>query len=75
MIEVTPEALIGYLKLVNKVKKVDKEAAKYLREEAPKLKDFGLGKNLSWCFIWEDTPQGHKYWQRVEEALLKREEE
>ena len=48
--------------LVAKVHMVDKDAARYLIKEAPKLKGFKPSTALRHCFEYNETPQGGEYW-------------
>lgn len=54
-----------YELLCKEVEKVDVIAAKYLREEAPNLKNFMYDKCLPMCFIFSLSPHGCKYWQNI----------
>ena len=59
----------AYLKLVAKVLKVDKKAAKYLLKKAPSLEDFVYSGSLSGCFDWGKSPQGEVYWRNIHYCL------
>lgn len=59
----------GYLDLIERVAKVDIQAALYLRHDARQLKSFTnpliscLPKSdVSTAFRWAETPQGYDYW-------------
>lgn len=59
-----------YKELTAKVSKIDKSAAKYMREQAPKeLRDFVYCGELNSSFIWGDTPQGHDFWENIYDKL------
>jgi hypothetical protein len=51
-----------YQQLIGEVTKLDVRAALYLQEDAPLLQPFEQDGCLSRCFVWDATPQGHKYW-------------
>ena len=53
--------------LVAKVRKVDKEAANWIRDEAPK--SYPSTDKLNHSFIWYFSPQGHKYWKGIFEKI------
>lgn len=55
--------------LVAKVRKVNREAANWLRDEAPKMKSFSPTNRLSLAFVWADSPQGHEYWSYIFEKI------
>jgi hypothetical protein len=59
-----------YYEMVNMVAKIDIEAAQYLRTVAPNMDNFNYDGCLDLCFIFEDTVQGHRYWQDVSDKLL-----
>lgn len=54
-----------YELLCKEVEKIDMVAAKYLREEAPKIENFMYDKCLPMCFIFSLSPHGCKYWQNI----------
>jgi hypothetical protein len=54
-----------YLTLISKVSQIDMKAAEYLRYEAGKLPSFNLVGDLLSCFFWDNTPQGHEYWEDI----------
>ena len=60
----------AYLKLVAKVLKVDKKAAKYLLKKAPNLDGFDYSGNLSCCFPWAGSPQGEEYWAPIHDRSM-----
>lgn len=58
-----------YKELTDKVAKIDKGAARYMREQAPALKDFVYDGELINCFTWNYTPQGYDYWGNIYDKL------
>jgi hypothetical protein len=58
-----------YADLIERVRKIDSEAADYMEEEAPKLCDFNESNVLWDCFIWMHTPQGTDYWADISDKL------
>lgn len=59
-----------YKELTNRVAKIDKGAARYMRKHAPKeLLSFTYEGALTSCFVWSDTPQGHGFWENVYDKL------
>lgn len=66
---------LQYLDLVAKVKKIDKKAAKWmLTQKAIKLskgEEATSRPHLTLCctFVWENSPQGHKYWANLARKL------
>ena len=58
-----------YEALMAKVAKIDKGAARYMRKHAPNLKDFVYDRELVCCFVWDDTPQGHDFWENIYDKL------
>ena len=58
--------------LIERVREIDKKAASYIETEAEGLKSYHVDSdenNLSSIFIWQDTPQGQKYWSEIERKL------
>ena len=52
--------------LVAKVRKVNREAANWIRYEAPKMKSFVPSTDeLILSFIWSYSPQGYEYWNGI----------
>ena len=51
--------------LVAKVRKVNREAANWLRDEAPKMDSFIPTSSLSYAFEWDASPQGDEYWSNI----------
>ena len=66
----TPELSEEYQALCDRVEAIDKEAARYMREEAPMMDRFIDYPSLSGSFNWEYTPHGYNYWSKLEQALL-----
>ena len=66
----------SYLALCDRVEKLDPEAAKYMREEAPKLESFagqpgdGPMQYITAAFLFDHTPQGHEFWWTMHERLV-----
>lgn len=57
-------------KLIQRVRRIDPQAAAYLQQVNDENPTSNF--NISWissCFVWSDTPQGHKYWWRIEDIL------
>lgn len=56
--------------LVAKVRKVNREAANWLRDEAPKMKSFTpFTDKLNHAFHWRRSTQGHDYWKDIFEKI------
>ena len=66
----TPELSEEYQALCDRVEAIDKEAARYMREEAPMLDSFDGCGILTDSFVWRETPHGYNYWSKLEKALL-----
>lgn len=66
----TPELSEEYQALCDRVEAIDKEAARYMREEAPMLDSFDGCGILNDSFVWKETPHGYNYWSKLEKALL-----
>lgn len=66
----TPELSEEYQALCDRVELIDKEAARYMREEAPMLDSFNNDGPLIESFNWEEPPHGYNYWSKLEQALL-----
>lgn len=58
-----------YEALIDRVVKIDKGAAIYMREHAPDLIGFVYDRELVCCFIWECTPQGYDFWKHINDKL------
>ena len=63
----------SYEALTDRVAKIDKGAARYMRKHAPDLKDFVYDSELVCCFYWADTPQGHDFWENIYNKLKEEE--
>jgi len=58
--------------LLRRLRKIDPEAADWLRDEAPKLGkeiNYTDGWRLGMIMIWHSTPQGHDYWAKLARLL------
>lgn len=66
----TPELSEEYQALCDRVEVIDKEAARYMREEAPMLDSFNNDGPLIESFNWAEPPHGYNYWSKLEQALL-----
>ena len=59
-----------YQRLIKQVRQIDREAAEYLENEAPKRADFiRYSYDLSECFSFRNAPQGHPYWWQIFDKL------
>lgn len=59
-----------YEALTDRVAKIDKGAARYMRKHAPStLRSFTYNGYLAGCFVWSDTPQGHDFWEDINDKL------
>jgi hypothetical protein len=59
-----------YLDLVERVSRIDKDAAEYILNRAPtECKPFNYVSELGGAFVWDKTPQGQKYWQEINRKL------
>ena len=59
-----------YEALTDRVAKIDKGAARYMRKHAPHdLNCFCYYGELNGCFVWCDTPQGHDFWENIYDKL------
>lgn len=67
-----PDEEENFRNLVCAVEKIDPVAAEYLRVDARKLGNFSIGGKLNGIFTWEESPQGHEYWEKIHDALLLR---
>ena len=66
----------AYAKLINEVKKVNRQAALYMKRRLPLLNmrgrlESGLGveSRLTSCFIFDETKQGVDYWFNIVDQL------
>ena len=66
----TPELSEEYQALCDRVEVINKEAARYMREEAPMLDSFNNDGPLIESFNWAEPPHGYNYWSKLEKALL-----
>jgi hypothetical protein len=56
--------------LVAKVRKVNREAANWIRDEAHKIKMFNAHTDdLKESFTWYFSPQGRNYWKDIFEKI------
>jgi hypothetical protein len=56
--------------LIEKIEKIDPEAAEYLRGDAHKLESFVSNINyLTGIMSWCETPQGWDYWNDIRNIL------
>jgi len=58
-----------YKTLTAKVAKINEGAARYMRKGAKELKSFSYDDKLDGCFVWDDTPQGHDFWEDIYDKL------
>ena len=66
----------AYAKLINEVKKVNRQAALYMKRVIPLLNKRGKLESgldaepcLTSCFIFSDTKQGVEYWFKIVDQL------
>jgi hypothetical protein len=59
-----------YADLIEQVRAVDNAAAVYMDFVAPFSSGFVPGGDLSNCYVFCETPQGHDYWWQIIERLL-----
>lgn len=60
-------------RLLRKIKKIDPEAYKYIKETVlPRYHDNGNKPpdDLPGLFFWQDSPQGNNYWVKIYKKLL-----
>lgn len=62
--------IVEYDWLISKVKKHDKKAAKWMKDEACYLESFNPCGDLRKCFTFDDSPQKHNFWCVIE-GLIK----
>lgn len=55
--------------LIRRVEAFDKGSANYLRGDARRLPGFAENEQLTECFCWADSPQGHRHWARLAKAI------
>ena len=65
------ESYLDYRKMCDVVKGIDKDAFRYLLEDAPSLSSFNLNGHLSGCFSFFQTPQGSDYWWEIVKEFYK----
>lgn len=53
--------------LIERVREIDWYAAKFLEDNSTKIDDDC--DTLLECFTWENTPQGHDYWEDLSKKL------
>lgn len=62
-----------YNELIYDVHKISVEAATFLQNKArdirPFMWDTRSANKLASAFVWEMTPQGHDFWEDIEEKL------
>lgn len=60
-----------YYELIERVRAIDEDAAEYMLAEAPLIGDINFvdDANVDECFMWDQTRQGHEYWQRIHMKL------
>ena len=58
-----------YLRLIEKVREIDEDAAKYLEKDAREIDGFCLSGQLKGCMTWVNTPQGQEYWSIIANKL------
>ena len=58
-----------YIELIDRVRKIDGEAADYLETEAKELRDFKESDQLTECFYWDESEQGFDYWDEIADKL------
>lgn len=64
--ECTPEPETGFDSLLEKVRVVDEDAARWLESgDKSSLTFFGRFDTLRKCFLWEEAPQGVCYWADI----------
>jgi len=54
-----------YMVLVAKVMRIDTEAAEYMMIKATKMPSFSFKSRLDTSFVWENSPQGWRYWNDI----------
>ena len=61
--------LKDYVELVEKVRKIDKEAALFMEDEVTSFDNVDFTSSLGSAFTWSETPQGHRYWENLRNKL------
>lgn len=64
---------IEYVNLIERVRKIDPEAAEYLSGPAREVESFNPWGEIDGLFLWKNTPQGPKYWRALMIRLRKKE--
>jgi hypothetical protein len=67
----TEQDVQNYYNLIGKVADIDIQAALYLRNEAIHLESFSYCGTLIACFMWDCTPQGLHYWEKLNNIINK----
>lgn len=62
----------AYYYLIQEVKEIDKEAAKYMECEAHKLENFEYSGDIGRCFLWHETPHGYDLWNNIDWKLCRK---
>lgn len=58
------------MKLIDKIRAVDAEAADWLQASSKEIPHYDpTAEHLIEAFIWAETPQGHDYWDRIAHRL------
>lgn len=64
-----------HLNLIRRVERIDKEAAVYMKSRLKEYKkgeaDYNTVNSLNACFVFDLTPQGFKYWDKIMTAMGK----
>ena len=55
--------------LLERIERIDPEAARYIREDAPRLDSYRESSDLLGLFLWNLTPQGGVYWADIYNTL------
>jgi len=59
----------SFMRLVDEVRIVDSDAAKYLLTDARKLPSFQQKEYLYSVMVWKETPHGFEYWRNIAEQI------
>lgn len=61
--------------LIAKVREIDPAAADYLEGDAKLLRSWAPAlegcETLDALFMWDRSPQGHAYWERIDDEINK----
>jgi len=60
-----------YLDLIDRVNKINADAAAYMMNEAPALTSFKNVGDLSYTFNWASTRFGHEFWDDIKHQIQK----